>query len=256
MTLRVEKLSVTYGRVPALREVSLSVEPGEVVSLIGSNGAGKTTLLNAICGIVPSRGTISWKGRRIAGLPTYKIVQMGLSYVPEGRQIFGSMSVLDNLTLGGYGQCQGRLTELLGPAHRFLQRDGIRASLDRVYELFPILRERQAQLGGSLSGGEQQMLAMGRALMASPEILLLDEPSMGLAPTLVREIISLLGRLRERGLTVLLVEQNAAAALKIADRGYVLERGRIVIEGSSSELLGNPRVRQAYLGKTRAEASP
>ena len=256
MTLKVERLSVFYGRVPALREVSLRVEPGEIVTLIGSNGAGKTTLLNAICGIVPPRGSISWKGRMLAGLPTHRIVQMGLSYVPEGRQVFGSMSVLDNLTLGGYSQCQGRVTELLGPARRFLQRDGIRSSLDRVYELFPILRERQAQLAGSLSGGEQQMLAMGRALMSSPEILLLDEPSMGLAPTLVREILNLLRRLRERGLTMLLVEQNAAAALKVADRGYVLERGRIVIEGSSSELLGNPRVRQAYLGKSRAEAAP
>ena len=175
-----------------------------------------------------------------------------MGYVPEGRQIFGAMSVMDNLTLGSYSQCTRNWLSALGYVGWLLRHGSVQSNLERVFRLFPILRERQKQQAGSLSGGEQQMLAISRALMSSPKILLLDEPSLGLAPTLVKEILQLLTRLRDEGLTILLIEQDAYAALKIADRGYVMERGRIVIEGSSKELLGNDRVRQAYLGKTKA----
>ena len=256
MMLEVNAISIFYGRVRALRDVSLTVNQGEIVTLIGANGAGKSTLLNAISGVIaPRNGGITLKGKPIAGLPCHKMVCLGLGYVPEGRQLFGSMSVLDNLVLGGYARCSGDWRHLLGPARWFTNDDSVCGSLQRVLDLFPILRERQSQHAGSLSGGEQQMLAIGRALMSAPEILLLDEPSTGLAPQVVREILRLLVRLRQEGLTVLLVEQDAAAALKIADRGYVMERGRIVIEGSARDLLGDEKVRQAYLGKTRGEAA-
>jgi len=252
--LRTEGLSVYYGRVQAVREVSLSVAEGEIVALVGANGAGKTSLLNAVCGQQPLRAGKVWlNGRAITGVPSHRSVRMGLGYVPEGRQIFGDMSVMDNLTLGSYIECGRSLMRTCGPVGWFLGRADLQSRLDDVFDLFPVLRERQRQRSATLSGGEQQMLAIGRALMSSPRMLVLDEPSIGLAPTLVREIFSLLRRLREQGLTVLLVEQDAVAALKIADRGYVMERGRIVIEGPARDLLGDEKVRHAYLGKTRLE---
>ena len=248
--LKVERASVAYGRVTALREVSLVVNDGELVTLIGANGAGKTTLLNAISGVVPLKSGDIWlDDHRLSGLSSHKTVRLGLGYVPEGRQIFGAMSVKDNLTLGSYSLCARNLLTTLEYSGWFLRRPLVQSNLQMVFRLFPILKERQNQQAGSLSGGEQQMLAIGRALMSSPRILLLDEPSLGLAPTLVKEILKLLVKLREEGLTILLVEQDANAALRIADRGYVMERGRITIEGTAKELFGDDRVRQAYLGK-------
>jgi len=248
--LRVEKASVSYGRVTALREVSLVVNDGEIVTLIGTNGAGKTTLLNAIAGMVPLESGGIWLGDRpLCGLSTHETVRVGLGYVPEGRQIFGSMSVMDNLVLGAYSRC-GRGFSTLGPIGWFLRRPSVRSNLEMVFGLFPILRERQKQHAGNLSGGEQQMLAIARALMSSPKMLLLDEPSLGLAPNLVKDILKLLVRLRSTGLTILLIEQDAAAALKVADRGYVMERGRVTFEGTARELLGDDRVVQAYLGRS------
>jgi len=251
--LRVEKASVAYGRATALREASLVVNDGELVTLIGSNGAGKTSLLNAITGVVPLRSGEIWlDNRQISGLPSHKTVMLGLGYVPEGRGIFGGMSVMDNLTLGSYPESTRTRFGTLRYAGSFMRRPQVQANLETVFRLFPILKERQKQQAGSLSGGEQQMLALARALMSSPRMLLLDEPSLGLAPTLVRDILRLLVRLKDDGITILLVEQDANAALKIADRGYVMERGRITIEGSAKELLGDDRVRQAYLGKSVA----
>lgn len=249
--LTIDNLSVYYGRVRAVREASLRVEEGEIVTLVGANGAGKTSLLNAVAGLVSTRtGRIALVGEDIMGLPAHVLARRGLGYVPEGRQTFSQMSVYDNLLLGAYSHASGRWGDLLGPAERFAAGTTVAKNLERVYALFPVLRERREQRAGSLSGGEQQMLAIGRALMGSPRLVLLDEPSIGLAPQLVREIIALVGRLREAGLTVLLVEQDAVAALRVADRGYVMERGRIVMEGSASELLASERVRHAYLGKT------
>ena len=251
--LRVEKASVAYGRVTALREASLVVNDGELVTLIGANGAGKSTLLNAISGVVRLKGGDIWLDEhRLSGLRSHKALRLGLGYVPEGRQLFGTMSVRDNLTLGSYFECARNPLSALGYVGWFLRRPSVQANLETVFNLFPILRERQSQKAGSLSGGEQQMLAIARALMSSPRILLLDEPSLGLAPQLVRDILKLLVRLRDEGLTILLVEQDANAALKIADRGYVMERGMVTIEGTAKELLGDDRVRQAYLGKTVA----
>jgi len=249
--LKVENLFIYYGRVSAVRGVSLVVNPGEIVTLIGANGAGKTSLLNAVAGLVaPRDGHVEWNGKRLLGLPPHKVVDMGIGYVPEGRQLFGSMRVVDNLTLGTYVDCSRKWYRLLGPVARYMRRDSVRQNLERTYQLFPILSERTNQLAGSLSGGEQQMLAIGRALMCSPSLLLLDEPSVGLAPTLVRSIFTLLGRLRDDGLTILLVEQDAGA-LRVANRGYVMEQGRIVVEGEARDLLGDEKVRQAYLGRTR-----
>ncbi|HEY49136.1 MAG TPA: ABC transporter ATP-binding protein [Dehalococcoidia bacterium] len=251
--LRVEKAFVSYGRVTALREASLVVNDGELVTLIGANGAGKSTLLNAISGVVRLKSGDIWlDDRRLSGLPSHKTIRLGLGYVPEGRRIFGDMSVRDNLTLGSYFECARNPLSALLYVGWFLRRPSVQSNLETVFRLFPILKERQKQKAGSLSGGEQQMLAIARALMASPQILLLDEPSLGLAPTLVKDILKLLVRLRDEGLTILLVEQDANAALKIADRGYVMERGMITIEGTARELLGDDRVRQAYLGKTVA----
>jgi branched-chain amino acid transport system ATP-binding protein len=251
--LRVEKTSVAYGRIMGLREVSLVVNDGEIVTIIGANGAGKTSLLNAISGVVPLKEGIIWlDDRNISGLASHKTVGLGLGYVPEGRQIFGAMSVADNLTMGAYSECARNRLSTVGPIGWFLRRPAVQSNLEMVFRLFPILRERRNQKAGSLSGGEQQMLAIGRALMSSPRILLLDEPSLGLAPTLVKDILKLIARLRDEGLTILLVEQDATAALKIADRGYVMERGQISIEGAAKELLGDDRVRQAYLGKSVA----
>jgi branched-chain amino acid transport system ATP-binding protein len=251
--LRVENVSVAYGRIMGLKEVSLVVNDGEIVTIIGANGAGKTSLLNAISGAVPLKsGRVSLDQRQISGLASHSTVRLGIAYVPEGRQIFGAMSVKDNLTMGAYSQCARSRLSSVGYIGWFLRRPAVQSNLEMVFRLFPILSERQNQKAGSLSGGEQQMLAIARALMSSPRMLLLDEPSLGLAPTLVREILKLIVRLRDEGITILLVEQDATAALKIADRGYVMERGRVSIEGSAKELLGDDRVRQAYLGKSVA----
>jgi len=248
--LSVEGATVYYGRVRALREVSLTVNNGEIVTLIGANGAGKTTLLNAIAGIMTlTSGQVRLDGKPLSGLPAHKVVRVGVGYVPEGRQVFGSLSVLDNLMLGGYSRNIGSWFDLLSPLGRFVRRGQVQNGLQNVYRLFPILKERSKQRAGSLSGGEQQMLAIGRALMSSPKILLLDEPSLGLAPNLAREILHLLVRLRQEGVTILLIEQDAMAALRIANRGYVMERGRIVAEGTTGELLGNERLMRAYLGR-------
>lgn len=231
--LKVERLSSRYGRIQALRDVSLDVRQGEIVALVGGNGAGKTTLLRAISGVQPaSSGSIVFKGADITHSSPHARVAAGIAQSPEGRQIFGDLSVQDNLRLGAY-----------------LRRDGaIAEDMERVFALFPILKDFRARLGGDLSGGQQQMLAIGRALMAKPELLLLDEPSMGLAPILVDQILAAINVLKEDGTTIFLVEQNAFAALSIADRGYVLEIGSIVLEGSGRQLLANEKVQAAYLG--------
>ena len=234
--LRLRNVDVLYGKVPALTRVSLHVRPGEIVALVGGNGAGKTTTLLAASGLVrPKDGGITFEDTDISRLSPDRIVAAGLSHVPEGRLVWKPLPVEDNLLLGA-----------------FLRRGdaGVVRDLDEIYGLFPILAERRRQPAGTLSGGEQQMLAIGRALMARPRMLLLDEPSMGLAPAITREIFSLIVRLRqERGLTVLLVEQNARMALKIADRGYVLETGRVILQGPAEELLENRDVQRAYLGR-------
>lgn len=251
--LKVDKATVAYGRITAVREVSLTVNDGEIITIIGSNGAGKTSLLNAITGVVPLKsGEIHLNELHITGSPPHRTVKLGMAYVPEGRQLFGAMSVKDNLTMGAYHQCQQKKLGSLGYAGAFLKRTDIKTNLESVYKMFPVLKERLKQKAGNLSGGEQQMLAIGRALMSSPRMIILDEPSLGLAPNLVREILKLIVRLRDEGITILLVEQDANAALKIADRGYVMERGQITIEGTAQDLLGNDRVRQAYLGKSVA----
>jgi branched-chain amino acid transport system ATP-binding protein len=248
--LHIEALSVRRGNVQALREVTLQVQEGEIVTLVGSNGAGKSTLLYAVTGVVPvSQGRIEFQGQTLSGRAPEQVARMAISLVPEGRQIFNSLSVLDNLLLGTYGHHIGRWRDLLGNIRRVARQPHVVSRLETVFELFPVLRERQAQAGGSLSGGEQQMLAIGRALVSEPRLLLLDEPSIGLAPTLVTQLLGTLRRLREMGLTILFVEQNARAALKVSDRGYVLETGRIVAEGTARELLNSDRIQRAYLGK-------
>ncbi len=236
--LRVQSLISFYGNIQALRGISIHVGYGEIVALLGANGAGKTTLLNSICGLITScKGNILFKDQDIINLSAEKIVRLGISQVPEGRQLFGGLSVLDNLMLGSY-------------LHRRNRKKEIQKKLETVFNIFPILNERQKQPAGTLSGGEQQMLAIGRALMSEPELLLLDEPSMGLAPRIVNEIFDVIKRLRdEQGTTILLVEQNARIALKIADRGYILETGRVVLEGTTEELMENREVKRAYLGK-------
>ena len=231
--LEVSGTEVRYGAVPALHDFTISVDEGEIVTLLGANGAGKTTTLRMISGLHhASLGTVCFDGIDISHLPAHKIVELGISHVPEGRRIFPQMTVLENLEIGSYHKPHG-----LGER------------IDQVYELFPILKERAKQQGGNLSGGEQQMLAIGRALMADPRLVLLDEPSMGLAPLFVQTIFEILRTIRERGVTVLLVEQNAAKALQLADRGYVLETGRIVLADSADVLLRDDRVRMAYLGE-------
>ncbi len=227
-----------YGNVQALKGISLHVNEGEIVALIGANGAGKTTTLRTISGLLsPRRGSVTFRGRSIAGSAPETIVRAGISQVPEGRRLFAPLSVWDNLLLGAYH------------LSRREKRSQMRESLERVYSLFPVLRERTPQLAGTLSGGEQQMLAIGRALMSQPQLLLLDEPSLGLAPRAARAIFEAIPRFRSQGLTVLLVEQNARAALQIADRAYVLETGRVVMEGSAKELLNQREVQRAYLGR-------
>ncbi|MDD4875975.1 MAG: ABC transporter ATP-binding protein [Dehalococcoidales bacterium] len=251
--LKVDKITVANGRVIALREVSIQVNEGEIVTLIGSNGAGKSTMLNAIAGFATLQsGNIWLRDQNINGITPYQTVGLGLAYVPEGREIFGSMSVADNLILGAYSWCAGKPFSTLGYIGWFLRQPLVQSNLEMVFRLFPVLKERHKQQAGKLSGGEQQMLAIGRALMSSPKIILLDEPSLGLAPNLVREILKLLVKLRDDGITILLIEQDASAALKIADRAYVMERGRITVEGTADDLLNDDKVRQAYLGKSIA----
>ena len=236
--LRVRSLRAAYGELTVLKGVSLHVEPGEVVAIVGPNGAGKSTLLRTIAGLHPPvAGEILIAGENCAGEGAERIVARGCALVPEGRQLFGTLTVLENLRLGAYIRLRRR------------DREGARVSLERVFDLFPVLRERQRQLAGTLSGGEQQMVAVGRALMSSPRLLLLDEPSTGIAPLLVRSILRSVRDLSSRGLTVLLVEQNAREALQVASRGYVIETGSVMLEGSSRDLLDNPDVRRAYLGK-------
>ena len=240
--LRLSSVRVFYDAVEALKGVSLHVNEGEIVALVGANGAGKSTTLNAICGLVPVRaGEMTLQGRSLLGLRPDQIVRLGLTQVPEGRQIFGEMTVLDNLIVGAYLRLRAR------------RGAEVRADLERILEMFPILQERRNQAAGNLSGGEQQMLAVGRALMARPRLLLLDEPTIGLAPRMIHQILETVAELREQGTTILLVEQNVLASLRIADRGYVLETGRIVLEGPSEELLRNRDVQRAYLGKDYEE---
>jgi branched-chain amino acid transport system ATP-binding protein len=232
--LAIDSLDVFYGSVHALKGVSLRAEAGEIVTLIGANGAGKSTLLRAISGLVPARGgSIVFDGRDLARVPAHEIVGLGISQSPEGRMVFANLTVEDNLELGAY---------------RRRDRTAIARDRDEVFALFPRLRERRKQNAGTLSGGEQQMLAIGRALMSRPRLLLLDEPSLGLAPLLVREIFRTIQEINGRGVTVLLVEQNAHMALAIAGRGYVLETGRVRLEDRASALLANDEVRRAYLG--------
>ena len=233
--LEIKNLQVSYGAIPALHGISLSVKAGSIVTLIGANGAGKTTALKAISGLLkPKTGEILYEGKNIAGLPPHHIVKLGLSHVPEGRMIFTNLTVLENLQLGAYLDKDRRV---------------IRRELEHVFGLFPRLQERQPQLAGTLSGGEQQMLAIGRALMGRPRLLLLDEPSLGLAPLLIKTIFEKIVEInREQGLTVLLVEQNANLALEISHFGYVLETGRIALSGESASLRQNPQVQSAYLG--------
>jgi branched-chain amino acid transport system ATP-binding protein len=234
--LSVENLNTFYGHVQALKGVELEVEEGEIVSLIGANGAGKTTTLRTISGLIrPSEGSITFDGESIEGQPAHRIVETGVCQVPEGRQIFSTLTVNENLNMGAYS---------LGGA-----REEIERNRRRVFELFPRLEERKGQLGGTLSGGEQQMLTIGRALMAHPRLLMLDEPSLGLAPLLVKAIFETIEEINESGVTILLVEQNARAALKVAHRAYVLETGRVVLSGGAKELLQDERVRKAYLGE-------
>ncbi|MFZ5739827.1 ABC transporter ATP-binding protein [Rhodopseudomonas palustris] len=231
--LEVKDLHSGYGRIDVLKGIALEVREGEVVALIGSNGAGKTTLLRALSGVQPvSVGEIRFLGQRIDKLPPHKRVGLGITQSPEGRQIFGPLSVADNLRLGAY----------------LRKDDGIEVDRERVYAMFPILKDKRDQQASGLSGGQQQMLAIGRALMGKPKLLLLDEPSLGLSPILVDQILDAVTAMRKSGITILLVEQNAVAALEIADRGYVIETGRIVHAGPASELLNDPKVKSAYLG--------
>jgi len=236
--LKLEKVNTYYGRIQALRDISLGIAENEIVAVIGPNGAGKTTLLNTISGVVPARsGEITFDGQPIANVSPERIVRLGISQVPERRQVFATMSVLDNLILGAY--------------HRY-RRDGKKAvdqDLEFVFEIFPRLKDRVKQAAGTLSGGEQQMLALGRGWMAKPKVLLMDEPSLGLAPLLTKEIFRVSGELREHGMTILLVEQNARAALGLADRAYVMESGQVILEGSSASLAADERMQTAYLGK-------
>jgi branched-chain amino acid transport system ATP-binding protein len=232
--LRLERLSVRYGSVQALQGIDLEVRQGELVALLGANGAGKSTTLRAVSALVPVGGRILWRGNDLAGVPAHRIVRLGIGHCPEGRRVISRQSVLANLELG---------------AHRRRDQVGIAADLERCYALFPRLAERRRQLAGALSGGEQQMLAIGRALMGRPQLLMLDEPSLGLAPKLVGDVMAALAQLHREGLTILLVEQNAQAALEIADRGYVLEAGRSTLQGPARQLLADPSLRAAYLGE-------
>jgi len=232
--LEVEKLKVAYGGIEALRGIDFTVGEGEIVTLLGANGAGKTTTLRTISGLLrPRAGAVRFEGRDLHVMPPHELVALGIGHVPEGRRIFARMSVMENLQMGAY--------------HR--PRADIGPDIEHVFDLFPVLRERKEQPGGTLSGGEQQMLAIGRAMMSQPRLLLLDEPSMGLAPMIVARIFDIIREINEQGTTILLVEQNAAQALKLAGRGYVLETGEIVMSDDASTLLADDRVRAAYLGE-------
>ena len=231
--LKVNDINVYYGAIHAIKGVSFEVNGGEVVTLIGANGAGKSTILNTVCGLLRSRtGSIEFLDKNLAAVPAHKIVELGMAHVPEGRRVFQQMTVEENLEMGAYTQA----------------RSTIAPNLERVYQQFPRLKERRKQVAGTLSGGEQQMLAMGRGLMSDPKLLMLDEPSMGLAPILVEQIFDIIKRLHQAGTTILLVEQNARMALSVADRGYVLETGKIVATGTGDELLHDEAVKKAYLG--------
>ena len=231
--LKVDNINVYYGNIHAIKDISFHVDEGEIVTLIGANGAGKSTNLKTISGLLhPKTGDITYRGRSIKGMRAHKIVQSGLAQVPEGRHVFLHMSVEENLEMGGYTQPFSTLAP----------------NMEKVFTLFPRLKERRRQMAGTLSGGEQRMLAMGRALMSGASMLMLDEPSMGLSPLLVQEIFDIIKDVNQQGMTILLVEQNAQMALSIADRAYVLETGRIVMEGTGAELLTNEKVRSAYLG--------
>ena len=231
--LKVSDINVYYGAIHAIKGVSFEVNPGEVVTLIGANGAGKSTTLQTVSGLLHSRtGSIEFLGENLMGVPAHKVVAKGLAQVPEGRRVFLQMTVEENLEMGAYTRSGG----------------DIDADLEKVYAYFPRLMERRRQIAGTLSGGEQQMLAMGRALMSRPKVMMMDEPSMGLAPILVEQIFKIIQTLHEAGTTILLVEQNAQAALSIADRGYVLETGKIVTSGTGTELLASPEIKKAYLG--------
>lgn len=231
--LQIKDLDVSYGSVTALKGLSFDVKAGEIVVLIGANGAGKTTTLRTISGLIkPKKGEIIFEGKRIDHMDAHKIVHLGISHAPEGRRIFGTLTVYENLILGAY-------------TRKEIDKD----SLEWIYNLFPRLKERSKQLAGTLSGGEQQMLAVGRALMSKPKLLLLDEPSLGLSPALTKIIFDTVKQIRNNGVTILMVEQNAKAALKFASRGYVLEVGKIVLSGTSDELLSSPKIVEAYLGK-------
>ncbi len=232
--LKVENLNVSYGAIHAIHDVSLEVKDGEIVSLIGANGAGKTTILHTITGLKSaSGGIIEYDGADLRKVPAHKIVTMGLAHIPEGRHVFTRMTVTENLEMGAYSR---------------KDKAKIAENLEFVYSSFPRLKERSKQLAGTLSGGEQQMLAMGRAIMSNPRLVVMDEPSMGLSPLLVKEVFHIIKKMHESGITILLVEQNAKMALSIADRAYVLETGRIVMDGDANELANDPRVKKAYLG--------
>lgn len=233
--LSVNNIHTYYGNIKALKGISFEVKDGEIVTLIGANGAGKSTILMSICGVHPPRiGTISFRGKNITHLPPDGIVRMGISQVPEGRKIFPQLTVRENLMMGAFSR---------------KNKAEIQEDLERVLDLFPVLKEREKQDGGTLSGGEQQMLAIGRALMARPQLLLLDEPSLGLAPIIVEKIFSIISEIKKQGTTILLVEQNAFMALTTADRGYVIETGNVVMDDEAEKLLNDPRVKEAYLGE-------
>mgnify|MGYP002517668139 FL=1 len=233
--LEVKDLEVYYGVIQALKGISFEVNEGEIVTLIGANGAGKTTTMQSVIGLIPSKaGTVTYDGKNITHVPCHKLIKLGMSQVPEGRRIFQELSVYDNLLMGAYTQKDKKL---------------IKETIEKIYDRFPRLKERKNQIAGTLSGGEQQMLAMGRALMCQPKLIMLDEPSMGLSPLLVDEVFTIIKELNAEGTTVLLVEQNAGKSLAISDRAYVLENGRIVLSGTGEELLRSDKVKKAYLGE-------
>ena len=234
--LRVEGLNVHYGGIHALKNVTLHVPEGKVVTLVGANGAGKSTLLRTVCGLLPATsGTIRYRGRPITGIASHQIAQEGIALAPEGRRVFINLSVYENLLMGAYSRSE---------------TPEIERDIEWIFEIFPRLLERRDQQAGTLSGGEQQMLALGRALMSRPKLLLLDEPSLGLAPLLIREVFRVIRKIHEEGTTILLIEQNAMAALNVADYGYVVETGEIVLKGTGKDLLSDERVRKAYLGES------
>ena len=236
--LELKKLQVAYGGIQAVKGIDLHVDVGELVCLIGANGAGKTTTLKGICGVQPIKsGTIQYAGENITGKPAFELVRKGLAMVPEGRGVFGALTIEENLAMGAYARTDA---------------DGVRADVERVFELFPRLKERRRQTAGTMSGGEQQMLAMGRALMSKPKLLLLDEPSMGLAPLMVQKVFETVLAVSREGVTILLIEQNAKLALEVSHRGYVMESGEITLSGEAKSLLHDPAVRAAYLGEATA----